>query len=64
MPSPRDTLVSGEQALDRVLNLLDQHKQRLCEIIESEHSTPEDQNEALMRLASLMGTLADVTAER
>jgi hypothetical protein len=32
----------------------------LCEIIDSEQTTPEEKYEALMRLASLTGTLADI----
>jgi len=60
MPSPRNTLLSGEQTLNRVLNLLDQRKQQLCEIIDSEQTTPEEKYEALMRFASLTGTLADI----
>jgi hypothetical protein len=55
MSSPRNALV-----LDRVLNLLDLRKQQLCEILDSEQTTPDEHYEALMRLASLTGTLADV----
>ena len=46
-----------------ILDALDQHKERLIAIIESEETTPEDKYEALMRLASLTGILTDAAVE-
>lgn len=63
MPSPRNTSLSAEKTIDAVLNVLDQHKERLCAIVESEKTTPDDKYEALMRLASLTGILTSMAAE-
>jgi hypothetical protein len=57
MPSPRNISLSGEQTVNAILDTLDQHKERLIAIVESEQTTPEDKYEALMRLASLTGIL-------
>lgn len=46
-----------------ILDALDQHKQRLLAIVESEGTTPEDKYEALMRLASLAGILTRTLGE-
>ena len=57
MPSPRNTALSGELTVDIVLGAIELHKERLCQIIESDDTTPEDKYEALMRLASMTGIL-------
>ena len=63
MPSPRNASLSGEQTMHAILDALDQHKQRLLAIVESEGTTPEDKYEALMRLASLAGILTRTLGE-
>ena len=57
MPSPRNTSLSAERTINVALDLLDQHKQRLCAVIESEQSTPEEKYEALVSLAYMTGIL-------
>ena len=59
IPSPRNTLT-----LDAVLNLLEERKKQLYETIESERATPEEREEGLMRLSSLMETLTALASER
>jgi hypothetical protein len=63
MPSPRNVSLSGEQTMHAILDVLDQHKERLLTIVESEETTQEDKYEALMRLASLTGVLTSVAGE-
>ena len=60
MPSPRNTSLSGERTIETVLGVLEQHKERLCRIVESDDTTPEDKYEALIHLASLTGILTSV----
>ena len=60
---PRNASLSGEQTMHAILDALDQHKQRLLAIVESEGTTPEDKYEALMRLASLAGILTRTLGE-
>jgi hypothetical protein len=47
-----------------ILDVLGQHKEHLLAVVESEETTPDDKYEALMRLASLTGVLADAAAEQ
>ena len=63
MPSPRNTSLSGQQAVDAALTLLDRHKHRLTEIIESEETTPDEKYDALIVLAHMTGVLTNAVAE-
>jgi hypothetical protein len=53
----------AEQTIGAILDILDQHKQHLLAIVESEETTPDDKFEALMRLASLAGILTSAAGE-
>jgi hypothetical protein len=63
MLSPRNASLSRKQTMHAVLDALDQHKERLLVIVESEVTTPDDKYEAVMRLASLAGILTRTAAE-
>lgn len=57
MLSPRNTTISGQRTIDAALALLDQHKLRLTEIIESEATTEDEKYDALVMLAYMTGIL-------
>jgi len=63
MPSPRNTSISAERAIIAALDLLDQHKERLCAIIESGEATPDEKYDALVALAYMIGILTGAAAE-
>ena len=63
MPSPRNASLFAEQTIGAIVDILDQHKQHLLAIVESEQTTPDDKYEALTRLASLTGVLARTAGE-
>jgi hypothetical protein len=63
MGSPRNALLSGQQALELALELLDRRKQRLCAIVESVQTTSDEKYQALVKLACLTGALVDRTQE-
>ena len=60
MPSPRNTTLSAEPALHVAIHLLNERKEKLCSIVESEHTTPDEKYEALVNLAYMTGVLRDV----
>jgi len=57
MPSPRNTTLSAERLIQVSLDLLDQRKEQLCSIMESEQTTPDEKYEALVSLAYMTGIL-------
>ena len=63
MLSPRNTSLSGQRAVNAALALLDQHKQRLTEIIESEGTTEDEKYDALIVLAHMTGVLTNTATE-
>jgi hypothetical protein len=63
MPSPRNTSVSAQRAVNVALNLAEQHEQRLRAILESEQASPERKFQALVDLAYLTGILVREAAE-
>ena len=63
MPPPRNVLVSAERTINMALDLLDQRKDALCAIVESEHAAPEEKYEALVALAYMTGVLNTTATE-
>ena len=57
MPSPRNTTLSAERLIQVALDLLDQRKEQLCSIMESEQTTPDEKYEALVSMAYMTGIL-------
>jgi hypothetical protein len=63
MPSPRNTTLSAERLIQVALDLLDQRKEHLCSIVESEQTSPDEKYEALVSLAYMTGILVREAAE-
>ena len=61
MPSPRNVPVSAERTINMALDFLDQHKQRLCAVVESEQA--DEKYQALVSLAYMTGILVRQAAE-
>lgn len=57
MSSPRNSYLSAERAIHVAIDLLDQRKDYLCSIVESEQTTPDQKYEALVILACMTGIL-------
>jgi hypothetical protein len=57
MPSPRNTYLSAERIIQVALDLLDERKEHLCSIVESEQTTPDEKYQALVNLAYMTGIL-------
>jgi hypothetical protein len=57
MPSVHNISLSDQRTVDAALALLDQHKQGLTEIIESDETTPDEKYDALVALAYMTGVL-------
>jgi hypothetical protein len=56
MPSPHSSVLS-ERIIYAALDMLDQQRQELCAVIESEHASPEEKYESLVSLAYMTGIL-------
>jgi len=63
MPSPRNTSLTAERAVRAALDLLDERKNALCAIVESEQATPEEKYKPLVALAYLTGVLSSAATE-
>jgi hypothetical protein len=62
-PLPRNTKVSGAQAINVATGLVEQQEERLRDILESRQSTPDEKFEALVDLAHLAGILLHEMSE-
>ena len=57
MPSPRNSSLLGERTIKVALDLLDERKEHLCSIMESEQTTPDEKYQALVSLAYMTGIM-------
>jgi hypothetical protein len=63
MPSPRNSSLIAERTIQVALDLLDERKEHLCSITESEQTTPDEKYQALVSLAYMTGILMREAAE-
>ena len=63
MRSPRNTSIRAVRTIHAALDLLDQRKNALCALAESEQVTSEEKYEALVALAYMTGVLSNVAGE-
>jgi hypothetical protein len=63
MTSPRNTSLSAERIINVALDLLDERKEHLCSILESEQTTPDEKYQALVSLAYMTGILVREATE-
>jgi hypothetical protein len=57
MPSPRNSSLLAHRIIHLALDLLDERKERLCSIVGSEQTSPDEKFEALVSLACMTGIL-------
>jgi hypothetical protein len=63
MPSPRNTSVLAERTIHFALDLLDERKEHLCSVVESQQTTPDEKYQALVNLAHMTWVLVREAAE-
>jgi hypothetical protein len=63
MPSPRNSSLLAQRTIQVALDLLDERREHLCSIVESEQTSTDEKYEALVSLAYMTGILMREAAE-